>query len=586
MAAGGRWPGGQSERESGGQNGLWTQPGEAGDLFIGMRNCVFSVVGGLVMGRGAAALCLAVGLVHAAGTLAAGQATELPAAAPSPSPTAAKPAAEQPLVFTVTWDAAMMAKPYTGRVYVMMTSARRATEPRMMASNWFRPPVILALDVKDVVAGTPVTIASNAPGVVTFPAKAEDLRQRISPEAKLRVQAIARLSKVDPVPGTGAGDLYSEPAEVEVGQTATLKLTKAAERKKFKESTRIKEFTLVSPSLSAFHGFEYTLRAGVSLPVGWSEEAVAGGKTWPVVYSVTGFGSDHQTVSGTARSEDFRDCIVVVPDASNFHGHSVFADSANTGPWGKALTQELIPALETKFGGPIRAAAEKDGVTERVAASSSRRFTTGVSSGGWSSLWLVVAYPDFFDSCWSHVPDPVDFRDFQQIDLTTAGVNMYTDPKGNRRPIGRMGGNPSLWYDDFVAMERALGPGGQIDSFEAVFSPRGSDGRPVPLFDRATGKVDPAVAKAWEPYDIRLKLEREWKQIGPKLAGKVHVYAGEEDNFYLEGAARLLKASLKELGSDAVVEIVPGMPHTLHGAGQAKMIERMKQRQTEFEKAK
>lgn len=559
-----------------------------------MRNCVFSVVGGLVMGRGAAALCLGLGLVHAAGGMAMGQAAgaetagaQAVARSPSPSPTAGKSAAEQPLVFTVTWDAATMAKPYTGRVYVMMTSARRATEPRMMASNWFRPPVILALDVKDVAAGTPVTISSNAPGVVTFPAKAEELRQRVGPEGKLRVQAIARVSKVDPVPGTGEGDLYSEPAEVEVGQTATLKLTKAAQRKKFNESARIKEFTLVSPSLSAFHGFEYTMRAGLSLPVGWSEEAVASGKTWPVVYSVTGFGSDHQTVSGTARSEDFRDCIVVVPDASNFQGHSVFADSANTGPWGRALTQELMPALETKYGGPIRAVgADKAGVVERLEASSSRRLATGVSSGGWSSLWLVVAYPDLFDSCWSHVPDPVDFRDFQQIDLTAAGVNMYTDPQGKRRPIGRMGGNPSLWYDDFVAMERALGPGGQIGSFEAVFSPRGSDGKPVPLFDRATGKVDPAVAKAWEPYDIRLKLEREWKQIGPKLKGKLHVYAGEEDNFYLEGAARLLKASLQELGSDAEVEIVPEMPHTLHGAGQAKMIARMKQREAEFEKAK
>src|SRR5262249_52863758 len=131
----------------------------------------------------------------------------------------------------------------------------------------------------------------------------------------------------------------------------------------------------------------------------------------------------------------------------------------------------------------------------------------------------------------------------------------------------RSGGKVLAWYDDFCRMEEVLGPGGQIGSFEAVFSRRGADGRPEPLFDRATGAVDPAVAKTWERYDIRLVLERNWATLGPKLKGKLHVYAGGEDTFYLEGAARLLKESLEKLGSDAEVKVVPDRPHMIMPEG-------------------
>ena len=106
-----------------------------------------------------------------------------------------------------------------------------------------------------------------------------------------------------------------------------------------------------------------------------------------------------------------------------------------------------------------------------------------------------------------------------------------------------------------------MGHGGQLASFEAVFSPRGRDGKPRPLWDRTTGKIDREVANHWKKYDIRLILERNWKTIGPKLAGKVHVYMGGDDTFYLEGATVLLKESLAKLGSDAVVEIFPGKDH-------------------------
>src|SRR5262249_8476272 len=189
------------------------------------------------------------------------------------------------------------------------------------------------------------------------------------------------------------------------------------------------------------------------------------------------------------------------------------------------------------------------------------RFVTGHSSGGWSSLWLQVAYPDHFGGVWSTAPDPVDFRDFQRIDLTRPGANMFVDAAGKPRPIARRGQQPVIYCRTFSDMEVVMGHGGQLGSVEAALRPRGADGKPRPLWDRATGAVDPEVARAWERYDIRLVLERNWKALAPRLAGKLHVYMGDEDNFYLEGAVALLGESLKKLGSDAVVEIFPGRDH-------------------------
>src|SRR5947209_19844342 len=124
-------------------------------------------------------------------------------------------------------------------------------------------------------------------------------------------------------------------------------------------------------------------------------------------------------------------------------------------------------------------------------------------------------------------------------------------------------------------MEEFMGRGGQLASFEAVFSPRGVDLQPMKLWDRKTGTIDPYVAKQWEKYDIRLVLERNWKMLAPKLAGKLHVYTGGEDTFYLEGAVALLKDALAKLGSDAVIEIVPGRDHgTLRDDAMRKRIAR------------
>jgi S-formylglutathione hydrolase FrmB len=236
--------------------------------------------------------------------------------------------------------------------------------------------------------------------------------------------------------------------------------------------------------------------------------------------------------------------VVLNPDCRT--GHHVFAASDNNGPCGEALVKELIPYIEAKY---------------RALGTPAGRLLTGHSSGGWSSLWLQITYPDFFGSVWSTAPDPVDFRDFQRINIYKPGANMFVDEEDRPRPLARIKSKAVLFYKPFSDMEVVMGHGGVLQSFEAVFSPRGSDGRPRPLWDRTTGRIDPEVAKAWERYDIRLVLERNWKTLGPKLAGKLHVYMGDQDTFYLEGAVVLLKEALAKLGSDAVVELFPGKDH-------------------------
>lgn len=460
----------------------------------------------------------------------------------------------EPAAFRVEFDPAIRPEPYSGRVYVVVVPGPRrpGPEPWQRLGSWWSPPMTFATDAAGVEAGGAVVLSDDA---LWHPVPPSAI-----PPGRYLAQAVARVNPDSPRPGWGAGDLISESVEFESDRdggpgTVRLRLTRATPTIVFREPANFRLVEVVSPLLSAFHGREYRLRAGVVLPADWSDDPSI---THPVIYAITGFGGDHRsapTLAGMRPADARVEPIFVVPDATNSRGHSVFADSTNNGPWGRALVEELIPHIERTFHG----------------AGAEHRYVTGVSSGGWAALWLQITYPDQFRSCWAHCPDPVDFRDFQRINLYEPGANMYRDAGGARRPLARRGDEVMIWYDDFCRAERVIGAGGQIGSFEAVFSPRGADGEPRPLFDRDTGDVDPVTARAWEAYDIRLVLERNWATRGPRLAGKLHVFAGELDTFYLEGAVRLLKESLDRLGSDAEVVIEPGMAHTLHRGGHAGM---------------
>lgn len=240
--------------------------------------------------------------------------------------------------------------------------------------------------------------------------------------------------------------------------------------------------------------------------------------------------------------------IYVALNAKFSLGHHVFADSVNNGPWGTALTQEFIPYLEKQF---------------RMDAKPSGRFLSGHSSGGWSSFWVMITHPDFFGGTWSTSPDPVDFHDFTGPDLTKSPPqNLYQDANGKEYNLVRMSGKDVMSLKQYVQQERVLGYyGGQFASFEAVFSPKGYDGQPMPLFDRETGRIDPFVQKSWEKYDVAKYLQTNWKTLAPKLKGKLHIIVGTADTFHLEEPVRLLDSELKKLGSDAKIEYIEGRDH-------------------------
>src|SRR5690606_5729738 len=230
-------------------------------------------------------------------------------------------------------------------------------------------------------------------------------------------------------------------------------------------------------------------------------------------------------------------------------GTHEFADSVNNGPRGEALTTELIPWLEARY---------------RMDAKPSGRLLTEHSSGGWATLWLQVRYPKVFGGTWSTAPDPSDFHDFTGVDLYADGANVYRRPDGTPYPLVRSKGEVIATFEQFAKLERVLGEyGGQMASFDWVFSPRGADGRPQPMFDRDTGAVDPQVAAYWrEHYDISHRLETQWPALQPDLDGKIRVIIGDADTFYLDGAARRLKDTLDAIGAKAEVRFVPGRTHS------------------------
>lgn len=439
--------------------------------------------------------------------------------------------------FTVTFTSEVSDQPFTGRVLIMLG---RNGEPRN-GPSWFGPQPFFAKDVKEIKPGEPIVIGSDA---FSFPKPLDQL-----PAREYVVQAVLDLDKTNTHRiGNAPGNGYSLPVTATLdpkkGFNVVLKVDQIVKDTTFKESERIKLVEIESKLLSQFHGKPTKMRAGVKLPKNFSESK---DRKYPVIYEIPGFGGNHRSVGSDRLSSHLpMDMIYVVLDPDCRTGHCVFADSANNGPYGQALTEELIPEIEKRYRGIGKSTA---------------RFLTGHSSGGWSSLWLQVAYPDFFGGTWSTAPDPVDFRDFQRINLYEPGANMFTDSAGASRPLARQGDRPLIYYKPFADMEVVLGRGGQLFSFEAVFSPKDGNGQPRPLWNRVTGAVDPETARYWEKYDIRLQLERNWKTLGPKLKGKIHVFMGDKDTFYLEGATKLLKESLAKLGSDAVVELFPGKDH-------------------------
>lgn len=438
--------------------------------------------------------------------------------------------------FQLTFSPEVSDKPFTGRVLIMLGSGG---EPRN-GPNWFNPSPFFAKDVKDWKPGETIVVGSEAIG---YPGKLEQL-----PAKEYTVQAVMDLDTANSHRiGSAPGNAYSKPVKATLNGQQFFKLAlhidQVVKENPPKDGERTRFIEIESKLLSQFHGKPIKMRAGVKLPKSYATSD----KKYPVIYEIPGFGGNHRSVGRDPWTPNMPvEMLYVVLDPDCRTGHHVFADSVNNGPYGQALIEELIPAIEKQFRGIGQPTA---------------RFLTGHSSGGWSSLWLQVTYPDFFGGTWSTAPDPVDFRDFQRINIYDPSANMFTDASGAKRPLARRGDTPMIYYKPFSDMEVVMGRGGQLFSFEAVFSPKDGNGQPRQLWNRETGVIDQETARYWEKYDIRLQLERNWATLGPKLKGKIHVFMGDKDTFYLEGATKLLKESLAKLGSDAVVVIVPGKDH-------------------------
>lgn len=452
--------------------------------------------------------------------------------------------AQAPFQVKVKLDPEVTKERIAGRLYLFF-SQRGQGEPRF-GPNWFSPEPFYAKDVAAFAPGAVEVIDDSADG---FP----DVLSKIKP-GKYRVQALLDHDVYYPSPAAGVGNFYSAVAEVEITDSSApleLTLNKVVEEQPWPQKDWIKPIAYKSKLLSQHFSRDFEDRAVVILPKSYFEHPE---RRYPVVYEVSGFTGTLQYMARPfmdappVAGEGELDYIRVMLSGECKWGHHVYADSETNGPRGRVLTEELIPLIDREF---------------RTVPHERARFVTGHSSGGWSSLWLQVTYPNVFGGVWSTAPDPVDFRDYQQTNLyADPPESVYFFPNGDKKPLARRGKTPIIWYPDFAKMDDVLGKGGQLRSFEAVFSPLDETGLPRRMWDRKTGKVDPVTVEEWKKYDINLVIKNNWEKLAPSLKGKIHITMGDLDTFYLEGATILLKQTLAELGSDAEVEIVPGADHS------------------------
>jgi len=451
------------------------------------------------------------------------------------------------LFFRVTLDSSMP-KPESGRLLIFLEPGSGA---KQVEANEFHPSAtsIAAKEISGLKPGASIDIDVDG---LAFPAPFSSLKA-----GTWQAQAVLDVDHTYAYDGPEAGDLESdvvalpdwtpgtgaEPAfvlnHVLPARTPRSLPLKPEELAAAEKATS--EVDFVSPALTAFSGRETHIRGWVVLPPGYAEHAKA---HYPTVYWTHGFGAKLETirpsalmVSSRMNAGKMQPMIWVFLDESLPTGTHEFADSVNNGPWGHALTAEFIPWLEKKY---------------RMDARPSGRFLQGHSSGGWATLQLQVNYPQIFGGTWSTSPDPSDFHDFTGVDLYAPHANVYHRPDGTLYPLVRDHAHVIASFEEFAHQEEVLGEfGGQMASFEWVFSPRGADGKPLEMFDRETGDVNPKVVAYWhDHWDLAHIVEADWATRGPELKGKIHVVVGTADTFYLDGAAHRFEAVLNRLGAD------------------------------------
>jgi hypothetical protein len=496
----------------------------------------------------------------------------------------ARPAAQNaPLRIQVTLPATE-ASPVDGRLIVIL-STREGAEPRFQVTDGPAAQPVFGLDVEGWTPATPAIFDRDVEG---FPVdRLGDL-----PSGTYRVQALlhryetfrrsdGHTVKMPMDRGEGQqwnrapGNLYSTPREVvldrRAGGTITVALDQVIPPIPPPPDTKyIRHERIQSDLLTKFWGRPMHLGANVLLPEGWDAHPEA---RYPLFiyhghfpYTFTGFReeppdpdlapdySERFRLAGYNRIQQEhahqfykewtgpgfpRVIVIEIQHPTPFYDDSYAVNSANQGPYGDAIVHELLPHIERKYRG----------IGEGWA-----RFMYGGSTGGWEAMAAQVFYPDDFNGAYIACPDPIDFRAFTVVDLYEDDNAYYiaSDWKKTPRP-GRRDflGHVSATLEEMGRLELVLGTktrsGQQWDVWEATYSPVGPDGYPARIWDKRTGVIDRNVAEYWrEHYDLSYILRRDWeKGLGKKLEGKLHIYVGDMDNYYLNNAVYLVEEFLE-----------------------------------------
>lgn len=487
-----------------------------------------------------------------------------------------------PWEISVRFSEALGAPPQDGRLLLLL-STREGAEPRFQVNNNADSQLIFGRNVEGWDGVSPVTFRGEELG---FPLA--DLQA--VPPGTYRVQALlnryrdftlssGKTVSLPPDQGEGQkwnrkpGNFLSEIVEVTLGpgsERAEIVMDRRLPPIDAPEDTEfVKHVRLRSERLSAFWGEDVFLGANVLLPKDFSKHpearfplmvfhghfprTIGDFRTEPPDPSLEPVFSARFGIEGYNRiqqeeaynnylqwvSDDFPRFIVVeIQHPTPYYDDSYAVNSASQGPYGDAINYELIPFLEERF----------QGLGEGWA-----RFTYGGSTGGWEAMATQIFYPELFNGAFIACPDPIDFRAYLTMNIYEDRNAYFYDSQFQRLP--RPGhrdylGNVHASIEDYNRLEQVLGDrnrsGQQFDIWEATYSPVDEDGYPKDLWDPATGAIDPTVAAYWrEHYDLSYILRRDWKTLGPKLEGKLHIYTGDMDNYYLNNAVYLVEEFLE-----------------------------------------
>jgi hypothetical protein len=514
--------------------------------------------------------------------------------------------AQSQLRFEISFPATSSAKPLDGRMLLLIAN-NNAREPRLQISEDPTTQQVFGIDVDGLKPGETATVDAGAFG---YPVRSIS---QLKP-GEYWVQALLHVYetfkrkdghavKLPMDRGEGQqwsrapGNLYSTPAKLTIdsSKNASIKITLdkiIPPIEPPKDTKYIKHVKIQSKLLTEFWGRPMHIGAHVLLPEGFDEHPnaryplaifhghfpanIGGFRETPPDPNLKPDYSERFKLEGYNRivqehayqfykewtGPNFpRMLMIEIQHANPYYDDSYAVNSANLGPYGDAITYELIPYIEEKFRGIGKGWA---------------RFMYGGSTGGWEAMAAQVFYPDEYNGAYIACPDPIDFRAYMVVDIYRHKNAYYIDDSWKRTPRpGKRNylGELAATIEDMNHMELALGTrsrsGGQFDIWEAVYSPVGADGYPKPIWNKLTGEIDRSVAEHWrENYDLGYILRRDWKKLGPKLAGKLHIYVGEADNYYLNNAVYLVEDFLKTTKDPAYggeVDYEPRAEHCWNG---------------------